>query len=255
MIRPVLTYLALAGFAAAAPHIDVDAFGKSLGGWKGKTVTYSLSGSEYKTYKPEISPTPDGGIFVSIRIDHVRGWLSSDDHAVLEITVAPNATIASAQSSLALQGISISSDLIRGSADAGAHVGGVGAAVKIGGDLVADLSSKLLREKIVEAGRVSFPAAIRHNYNHLYQAIRTEDGQAPPPMPAVKEAEKPKEPEKPKEGDKPKDTAKPAEAGKPAEPAKPADPKPAEAKPAETKAPENAKLEIKPVGSTQELKK
>ncbi|MGC4013139.1 MAG: hypothetical protein QM755_01280 [Luteolibacter sp.] len=255
MIRTALTYFALAGLAAAAPHIDVDAFGKSLGGWKGKTVSYSLSGSEYKTYKPEISPTPDGGIFVSIRIDHVRGWLSSDDHAVLEITVAPNATIASAQSSLALQGISISSDLIRGSADAGAHVGGVGAAVKIGGDLVADLSSKLLREKIVEAGRVSFPAAIRHNYNHLYQAIRTEDGQAPPPMPAAKDGEK-KEAEKPKEGEKPKDAAKPVEANKPADPAKPAETKPTDSKPAETKPPENAKLEIKPVGTTnQELKK
>ncbi|MFD0893197.1 hypothetical protein KBB96_17390 [Luteolibacter ambystomatis] len=260
MIRTALTYFALAACAAAAPHIDEEAFGKSMGGWKGKSVSYSLSGSEYKTYKPEISPTPDGGIFISIRIDHVRGWLSSDDHAVLEITVAPNATIASAQSSLALQGVSISSDLIRGSANAGAHVGGVGAAVKIGGDLVADLSSKLLREKIVEAGRVSFPAAIRHNYNHLYQAIRTEDGQAPPPMPAAKDGEK-KEAEKPKEGEKPKDAAKPAEANKPSEPAKPAeaakpvDAKPAETKPAEAKAPENAKLEIKPIGSPQELKK
>ena len=40
-------------------------------------------------------------------------------------------------------------------------------------NLVADLSAKLLREKIVEAGRVSFPAVLRHNYNLLFQAVRT----------------------------------------------------------------------------------
>jgi len=219
MIRTTFTLLvASIGTAFAAPHLDEEALGKSLGGWKGKTATYSLSGSDYRTYKPEVSPTPDGGLFVSIRIDHLRGVLSSNDHAVLEITISPNGQIASAQSTLALQGLSISSDLIRGSASAGANVGGVGAAVKIGGDLVADLSSKLLREKIVEAGRVSFPAALRHNYNQLYQAIRTEDGKpvapAPAPTPGAPAAPA-KEPEKPASPEPVKPT--PVEAPKPAE--------------------------------------
>jgi hypothetical protein len=205
MIRTTIILLAASlSTAFSAPHLDEEALGKSLGGWQGKTASYSLSGSDYRTYKPEVSPTPDGGLFVSIRIDHLRGVLSSNDHAVLEITISPNGQIASAQSSLALQGLSISSDLIRGSASAGAQVGGIGAAVKIGGDLVADLSSKLLREKIVEAGRVSFPAVLRHNYNQLYQAIRTEDGKPVAPATAptpgapiapAKEPEKPASPE------------------------------------------------------------
>lgn len=230
MIRSTLALMvASIGILTASPQLDEEAFGKSLGGWRGKTASYELSGSNYRTYKPEVSPTPDGGLFVSIRIDHLRGVLSSNDHAVLEITISPDGQIASAQSTLALQGLSITSDLIRGSASAGANVGGVGAAVKIGGDLVADLSSKLLREKIVEAGRVSFPAALRHNYNQLYQAIRTADGKpvapAPAPVPGApaappKEAEKPVSPE----------PAKPA----PAEQAKPAEP---------------SKLEIKPFGN------
>ncbi len=224
MIRSTLLLLAASlGTAFAAPRIDEEAFGKSLGGWDGKTVSYALSGSNYRTFKPEISPTPDGGLFVSIRIDHLRGLLSSNDHAVLEITISPNGQIASAQSSLALQGVSISSELIRGSANAGAQVGGVGAAVKIGGDLVADLSSKLLREKIVEAGRVSFPAALRHNYNQLYQAIRTEDGKpvapAPAPTPGAPAAPA-KEPEKPASPEPASpEPAKPA----PVEPPKPAE--------------------------------
>lgn len=162
--------------ASAQVSIDEAALGKSLGGWKkrGKQAAeYPLSGSTYRTYKPEISPTPDGGIFVSVRIDHVRGWLASDDHAVLEVTINSKGMIAAAQSNVAIQGRSISSDIIRGTGEVGKVVGAEHA-VQIGTDLVADLSAKLLREKIVEAGRVSFPAALRHNYNLLFQAIRVE---------------------------------------------------------------------------------
>lgn len=171
-----LTCLVLScGVAFGTVTVDEDAFGKSLGGWRKKpknTTEYSLSGSIYRTYLPETSKTPEGGIFISIRIDHVRGWLSSDDHAILEITVGPKGTIDSAKSNIAIQGKSITSDVIVGVSAAGQAVTNVDQAVQVGTDLVADLTAKLLRENIVEAGRVSFPAALRHNYNLLYQALR-----------------------------------------------------------------------------------
>lgn len=199
---------------ASATHADVTIdekiFGNSLGGWKKRdkqVAEYPLSGATYRTYRPEVSPTPDGGIFVSVRIDHVRGWLSTDDHAILEVTINNKGAIVSARSNIAIQGRSISSDLIRGAGETGKAAVGADRAVQIGTDLVANLSEKLLREKIVEAGRVSFPAALRHNYNRLFQAIRTEEvaPQAsevkpeseakpeaePKPEPAEKDAEKP----------------------------------------------------------------
>lgn len=174
--------LFLAPCLHAGVDIDIDALGESLGGWKAKasTVDYSLSGADYRTYKPEITPTPDGGIFVSLRIDHRRGWLASDDHAVLEVSFGTDGSVVSAQSNLAIQGRTISSDLIRSTANAGAKVSGAEGAVKVGTDLVADLSSKLLREKIVEAGRVNFPAVLRHNYNLLYQAVRIRSDKVVP---------------------------------------------------------------------------
>jgi hypothetical protein len=175
-------------YSAAQVTIDDQAFGKSLGGWKkgDKSIAeYSLSGAEYRTYKPEYSPTPEGGIFVSVRIDNVRGWLASNDHATLEITVNPKGGIASAQSNIAIQGRSIKSDVILGVADATRAVVNTDFAVQVGADLVANLSAKLLRENIVEAGRVSFPAVIRHNFNHLFQAIRI----AIPPVAQVVAAE------------------------------------------------------------------
>lgn len=182
-------------YASGAVTIDEEAFAERLGGWtkRGNSAAeYSLSGANYRTYKPEVSPTPDGGIFISVRIDHMRGWLSSDDHAVLEITVSAKGDIVSAKSSIAIQGRSITSDVIRGGTDAGQKLAGADRAVQIGTDLVADLSAKLLREKIVEAGRVTFPAALRHNYNLLFQAIRTEA--AAPPAEGEKPAEKTESP-------------------------------------------------------------
>jgi hypothetical protein len=159
-----------------AVDLDIEAFGESLGGWKKSRVDYSLSGSLYRTHKPDITPTPDGGIFVSVRIDHRRGWLASDDHAMLEVAYAEDGSVVSAQTTLAIQGRTIASDLIRTSAEAGASVTGIEGAVQIGTNLVADLSSKMLREKIVEAGRVSFPSAVRHNYNLLFRAVRAHPG-------------------------------------------------------------------------------
>jgi hypothetical protein len=192
MIRTALL-LSLVSTLHAGVTLDIEAFGKSLGGWNAKSkhaCDYDLSGSGYRTYKPEITPTPDGGVFASVRIDHRRGWLASDDHAVLEVTIDKNGSIVSAQSNLALQGKTISSDVIRTGGSVGLGVPGVGAAVKVGADLTADLSSKLLREKVVEPGRVNFPSAVRHNYNLIYQAIRTASDLAP-------KQEEPKKPEEP----------------------------------------------------------
>ncbi|RYD31368.1 MAG: hypothetical protein EOP87_14855 [Verrucomicrobiaceae bacterium] len=181
IMKRILIFLAMAGAcwatASAGVSIDEKTFGEKLGGWTkraNQAAEYPLSGSSYRTYKPEVSPTPDGGIFVSVRIDHMRGILASDDHAILEITINDKGTIVSAQSNIAIQGRAITSDVIKGGTDT-AKAAGVDRAVQIGTDLVADLSAKLLREKIVEAGRVSFPSVLRHNYNLLFQSIRTEE--------------------------------------------------------------------------------
>lgn len=196
MKRIFLTIAALLGAALhsfAAVSIDEAAFGSSLGGWKKRdkaVAEYPLSGSDYRTYKPEVSPTPDGGIFISVRIDHVRGWLASDDHANLEITVNSKGAIASAQSTIAIQGQSIKSDVILGGNEAGKSILSPESAVQIGTDLVANLSAKLLRENIVEAGRVSLPSVLRHNFNRLFQAIRV-DGEPVQPVAAAAPATPP----------------------------------------------------------------
>jgi hypothetical protein len=248
------TILSLAALASSAllsfagVSIDVDSFGKTLGGWTkrgNQSAEYPLSGSGYRTYKPEVSPTPDGGIFVSVRIDHVRGWLASDDHAILEITVNSKGLIASAQSNIAIQGQSITSDLILGSNEASKQiVGGPERAVQIGADLVSNLSAKMLRENIVEAGRVSFPAALRHNYNLLFQAVRLDGAPVvlTPAAPSTPPATTPAPAATP--------TTPSASTGAPAAPSSTPPvteaPKAIPAVPDKPKEPESAPLEIKP---------
>lgn len=218
----------------AGVEINEELFGRSLGGWTKRdhgAAEYPLSGAVYRTYKPEISPTPDGGIFVSVRIDNVRGWLSTDDHAVLEITVSPRGGISSAQSSIAIQGKSIKSEMILGGNEGGKAIMSSEGAVRIGTDLVADLSAKLLRENIVEAGRVSFPAVLRHNYNRLFQAIQVIE----PPKPPMKA--------------KPVKLGEDGEVEAPSEPLAPVVPvKPEEPKSPVGPVPETVPLQVKPYG-------
>ena len=224
MLSTVLVFVSSTLLSLAGVSIDMEAFGKNIGGWTkrgNQSAEYSLSGSGYRTYKPETSPTPDGGLFVSVRIDHVRGWLASDDHAILEVTVNAKGAIAGAQSNIAIQGQSITSDLILGGNEANRHiVGDTERAVQIGVDLVANLSAKMLRENIVEAGRVSFPAALRHNYNLLFQAVRVDGAAITPAVPSP-----------------------------PAAPAPPDTPKPAPAAPEKPKDAGTAPLQIKPYGT------
>lgn len=181
-------------FCMAAVKVDDEVFGNSLGGWKKRdhqAAEYPLSGATYRTYKPEVTPTPDGGIFVSVRIDHVRNWLASDDHATLEMSFSPTGMIVSAQSNIALQGLSVTSDVILGTNEAGRQLTGGEHAAQIGADLVSNLSAKMLLQNIVEAGRVSYPAVVRHNYNLLFQALRLDGMPLPPtatPPPAIQPA-------------------------------------------------------------------
>ncbi|TAG10771.1 MAG: hypothetical protein EAZ42_02710 [Verrucomicrobia bacterium] len=187
----LVALLLLVNSAHSQVRVDIEAFGTPLGGWTkrdGLCAEYRHSGSMYRTYKPEITATPDGGLFVSVRIDHVRGWLSSDDHATLEVTYNAKGHVISAQSNIAIQGRSISSDVIRSGNEASKKLAGADRAVQIGTDMVADLSAKLLREKLVEAGRVSFPAVLRHNFNMLFQAVKVDKLE-----PEKTEAEKPTE--------------------------------------------------------------
>lgn len=166
-----------------------------MGGWKdrgGKAARFEVSGSKYRCWKPELTPTPAGGIFVSLRIDHLRGLLASDDHASLEVTFDADGNVVSARSSIALQGRRVTSDLVEGTGKLGAHFAGMDLAAKVGAEMIASLSAKVLRENIKEPGRVSFPAVLQHQYNLLCLAVSAPEVDQEVAEVPSDEAEKPR---------------------------------------------------------------
>lgn len=183
--------------AGAQLVVDVEAFGKELGGWdakRKKAADYSMSDAEYRTFRPVITETPGGGRFISIRIDNRRGFLSSDDHALLQVTLDGKGTLLALESSIHAQGKSIKSDIVLTTGKEAAAVLGGDLMLNAGLKLAKDLSAKLAGEAKVEAGRVVFPAVIVHNYNKLMKCVTYTDP-APKAVviedPAIAPAEEP----------------------------------------------------------------
>lgn len=180
-LRPLLFLALTASVARAGVEVDIEKFGESLGGWtkeKNKAAEYKFSETDYRTYKPEVTTAPDGGVFISVRVDHLRGMFSADDHASLEMSFAPDGTMLSSQASISIQERRISSDMFRSGGNSAAKAAGDLAggaaekAAKLSGNVFASLASKVLREKVTEPGRISYPAALRHNYNLLFQCVK-----------------------------------------------------------------------------------
>ena len=180
-LRPLILLLLTASVARAGVEVDIEKFGESLGGWnkeKNKAAEYKFSEVDYRTYKPEVTAAPDGGVFISVRVDHLRGMFSSDDHASLEMSFAPDGTLLSSQAAISIQARRISSEMFRSggssaAAAAGQLVGGTAEkAAKLSSNVFASLAGKLLRENVTEPGRIAYPAALRHNYNLLFQCVK-----------------------------------------------------------------------------------
>lgn len=70
---------------------------------RGSMLNLSVPGSRYRLWKPEVTPILNGGVFVSLRIDHLRGFFASNDHASLQISFRADGSVESASSSIALQ--------------------------------------------------------------------------------------------------------------------------------------------------------
>ncbi len=154
--------------------------GQQLTGWDKKNGTaaeYTSADSNYRTYKPTVSPTPTGGLFISTKLDHIRG-MAADDHAQVEMEFAANGVIISSRVVMAIQGrTSLDTGLIAGAAGAGGTAIG-GPAVGAAATAIAELSAKILNSlstfisKLSETGgRANFPAVVRMNMNCIYASL------------------------------------------------------------------------------------
>lgn len=99
LLTAILSLL-LVPAAALALHFDSDGFAERLGGWEDKKQTrikYAWSGSHFRTYRPVITRTPEGGAFVTAQIHKVG---VSTDVCVLEMTFDRNGGVVAAQAKI-----------------------------------------------------------------------------------------------------------------------------------------------------------
>jgi hypothetical protein len=145
--------------------------GHELTGWSTKNGTaaeYPSVGSSYRTYKPMMSQTPAGGLFISTKIDHIRNS-EKDDHNQLDMEFDRDGHLVSVRSLMTIQGIpQFDTDLIKAAVglvdDKAAKIAEVGA--KLVNSLVTFLSH--FNE---HGGRANFPAVVKHNLDIIADCI------------------------------------------------------------------------------------
>jgi hypothetical protein len=158
------------------PRLNIARMGNELTGWSDKGGTaaeYKEAGSNYRTYKPMVTHTPAGGLFISTKLDHIRGGLppdNKDDHDQLDMEFDRDGHLASVRSVMTIQGIpQFDTDLVQASVDA------------VGDDedaKIAEVGAKLVNSLITfisnyneHGGRANFPAVVKHNLDIIADCI------------------------------------------------------------------------------------
>jgi len=169
--RTILSLIALTLTTTTswASWLDMDELGASLNGWRNKGGTaaeYKSADSNYRTYRPTVSPQ-EGGIYVSTKIDHIRGF-GSDDHAFVELYYDEQGTLTDARTQMTIGGAKWDTKWI--AAGVAVYNPGMGAAAFAANEIFQDLRTFVSRLN-EHGGRANFPAVVRHNINLISNAV------------------------------------------------------------------------------------
>lgn len=70
----------------------------------GKAFKFKSQDSNYRLYRPNTNPTPDGGVLLFAKVDHIRGGGAKDDHAVVNMTFDQNGKLVAGNADFEIQG-------------------------------------------------------------------------------------------------------------------------------------------------------
>ena len=149
-----------------AASFDMPGLGASLNGWKkkgGTAAEFKSADSSYRTNQPTVTATPDGGLLVSTKLDHIRGG-GGDDHCLLEMTFDSAGKIVSSQAKMEMGDKKFDTGIVTSAA------GGV-PINKIGEGVLTKLADQVARWG-ESGGRANFPAVVRHNMIIIASAVR-----------------------------------------------------------------------------------
>ncbi len=176
----------------SATTFDIESFGNSLNGWKGKKriASYSFVDGSYRTHYPTVTRNAGGGIFVSTRIDQGAG---SANIVHLELTFSSDGRLMIGQVKGTFAGQKVDSGLITRASDPLPLAEGVASppsdplspADRLAADLFSAFDTAILKnaEKTEEKedlvsrlfgskNKVNIAGAVRHNFNLMMARIR-----------------------------------------------------------------------------------
>ena len=186
----ILVAIGLSGLNSAfGLGIDLDSLGRSLNGWsKKRTASYTIDSHTYRTHVPTVTENLDGGIFVSMRVEHLSA-IRPDATAYLELTFTPSGYVGVSQIRLTANGKKYDTGQILRPQEQISLDGGIGSAdwrsthTKLVLELFKKLDSEFAKEEGKEKGgakrdlwgrfngsklnQADLSAALRHNLNLL----------------------------------------------------------------------------------------
>lgn len=151
------------------PTLDSDALAKKMGGsWnkKGNAATeYKSSDSNYRTYKPTVSTTKNGGLLVSFKVDHIRGG-AHDDHAQIEMEFDAKGQLISSSATMSIAGRQSldSKKIVAAAAPAGVSAPAAWVASEVANALLSVVQKD-------HGGRKNFPSVVNHNINWVVECV------------------------------------------------------------------------------------
>lgn len=157
------------GLVFAAPTLDTEALAKNLNkgrGWdkKDKTaVEYKSADHKYRTYTPTTSKTSADGLFVSTKINHIRGF-GGDDYCILELTFDSKGKLISERGEIVFGNKKFDTGILTTAAEGNKEV-----------EVGAKVFNKLADQVAAwgeSGGRKNFPAVVKHNANWIAAAVK-----------------------------------------------------------------------------------
>ncbi|MDF0665813.1 MAG: PLAT/LH2 domain-containing protein [Nitrospira sp.] len=168
------------------PALDQLRMGEELGGWddqSGRAAQYQDAGSDYRTYKPSVSNTPEGGLLVSTKIDHIRGgdWvgLGQDDHCLLTVKFDSEGEIVDASATMKFADIPRFDPVLVEKAVVAAGQAKYAAAAKVAAE-VANSLAKFITNITDHGGRLNFPAVVQRNINIMWKCVAEDPAKLTP---------------------------------------------------------------------------
>lgn len=188
-IVAILVAVGLSGLGSAfGLEIDIESLGQHLNGWsKNRTASYTIDSQTYRTHVPTVTRNLDGGMFVSMRVEHLSA-VRPDATGYIELTFTPSGYVGAAQIRLTMNGMKFDTGQVLREEERVPAEGEVGSAdwrsshMKMVLDLFSRLDSEFAKgEDKVEKGKRDLwgrfngsklsesdvSAALRHNLNLL----------------------------------------------------------------------------------------